>query len=468
MEDATSQPAAERPKATRRRRPHLNSKLQATLLELAQQAISSPDIEEVLTELVRRAKKFLKTDNASLIWIEDDNQVMMVYDRVVPPPSLAIMANAVRLGKGLIGRAYTTGQLTATDDYLHDPDFEHDPVIDDHARQTDLAASMVVPVLGQANKVVALLGLDKFQPYSWKETDFVHARQFAEMAGLLINSHRTYQDLAVTNRDLTIRNRQLETLHEFVQSLHDSSDFKLTVERGLLFAIEAAQVEAGSLHIIEEPGSTDLVLALQAGQIDPARIDPIPAWFQRIKLGSGMTGTTAQTRQTLVINDFREYYRQNPTLPLNPNPIWQSMLFIPLIAFDQLVGVLNLSSRQKASFTPEQVRFTENIATQLALVFYQISQLEKQKLLAVQALANTAAHDLIQQLAVIQALLDLSLQLNQPVNNETLHIIQEAVTTMTRQVREYRQIVRIELTEPVPGITMLDRTKSLKPEEGEP
>ena len=465
MEDATSQSEAGQVKAARRRRPRLSSKVQAALLELAQQAISSPNIVEILTELARQAKKFLKTDLASLILIENGSQARLIFDSGEPPAELLILADAILLGKGLTGQAYQSGQLIATNDYISDPRFEHHPVVDTQARQDGLAASLAAPVLRQDKKVVALLWLGKFRPYSWKETDILHAQQFAEMAGLVIASYHTYQDLSTANRELTIRNQQLESLHKFVQGLHSSEDFKVTAERGLLLAIEAAQAEAGSIHLLEEPDATEMVLALQAGLIDPVRRDKVPAWLERVKLGSGLSGTAAQTRQTLVINDLPEVYRQNPDLPLNPDPIWHAMVFIPLIALDQLIGVLTLTSRQKAPFSPEQVHFTESIATQLALVLYQTTQLEKQKLLAVQALANTAAHDLIQQLAVIQALLDLSLKLGQPVDNDTLHIMQEAVTTMTNQVREYRHIVRVEVTEPVPGITMLDRSKSLKPEK---
>lgn len=465
MEDATAQPAAGQVKAARRRPPRLANKVQAALLELAQQAITSPDIEKVLTELARQAKKFLKTDIASLILIEDNSHVRLIFDAGAPPAGLIILADAILIGKGITGLAYQTGQLIATDDYLNDPRFEHHPLVDNQARQDGLAASLAGPVLGQDKKVIALLWLGKFRPYHWKETDLLQVQQFAEMAGLVITSYRTYQDLSTSNRELTLRNQQLETLHKFVQGLHSSEDFKVTAERGLRLAIEAAQAESGTIHLLEEPNAEELVLTLQAGLIHPSRHDKVPDWLERIRLGQGLSGMAAQHRQTRVINDLPEFYRQNPDLPLNPNPIWQTMLFIPLIALDQLIGLLTLASRQKTPFSSEQVRFTESIATQLALVLYQTVQLERQKLLAVQALANTAAHDLIQQLAVIQALLDLSLTLGQPVDNETLRIMQEAVTTMTNQVREYRHIVRVELTEPVPGITMLDRTKSLKPEE---
>jgi GAF domain-containing protein len=465
MEDATAQPTAGPAKAARRRRPRLGNKVQAALLKLAQQAITSPDIEEVLTELARQAKKFLKTDIASLVLIEDDGRVRPIFDSGSTPDGLVILADAILAGKGLTGQAYQTGQLLATDDYVNDPRFEHHPVVDEQARQNGLAASLAAPVLGQDKKVVALLWLGKFRPYHWKETDFLQAQQFAEMAGLVITSYHTYQDLSSTNRELTLRNQQLETLHKFVQGLHSAEDFKVTAERGLRLALEAAQAESGTIHLLEEPDAGELVLTMQAGLIHPSRRDKVPEWLEKIKLGSGLSGRAAQTRQTLVINDLPEFYRQNPDLPLNPNPIWQTMLFIPLVALDQLIGLLTLASRQKALFSSEQVRFAESIAAQLALVLYQTLQLERQKLLAVQALANTAAHDLIQQLAVIQALLDLSLKLGQPVDNETLHIMQEAVTSMTNQVREYRRIVRVEITEPVPGITMLDRTKSLRPEE---
>lgn len=281
MDEAASELEAGRLKAARRRRPRLSSKLQAALLDLAQQAISSSNIQDVLIELTRRVKKFLKADAASLVLIEDTNLARLIYDPVEPTQEIAKLTSYMLQGNGLTGRAYQTGQLIATEDYFHDSSFQHDALLDAQARRLGLIASLVAPVLLK-DKVVAMLWLGKLRPYSWKEADFFQVQQFADMTGRLL---------------------------------------------------------------------------------------------------------------------------------------------------------------------------------------YQAAELERQKLEVVEALANTAAHDLIQQLAVIQALLDLNLKLGQPLDTDTLHVMQEAVTTMTRQIREYRRIARINVVEPVPGIIMLDRTKSLRPEE---
>ncbi|MGA9529009.1 MAG: GAF domain-containing protein [Terriglobales bacterium] len=82
----------------------------------------------------------------------------------------------------------------------------------------------------------------------------------------------------------------------------------------------------------------------------------------RVKVGQGVTGRAAETRQPVLVADV--------TLPdfyIDALPNVKSELAIPLIVKNRLIGVIDLEAREKGCFTDEHKRVLTLIASRMAV-----------------------------------------------------------------------------------------------------
>jgi len=81
----------------------------------------------------------------------------------------------------------------------------------------------------------------------------------------------------------------------------------------------------------------------------------------RIKVGQGVTGIAAQSRQPVLINDVREDARYIEAVP---NVC--SELAIPLITKNRVIGVIDIEAREPKTFTEEHLRILTLVASRMA------------------------------------------------------------------------------------------------------
>jgi len=82
----------------------------------------------------------------------------------------------------------------------------------------------------------------------------------------------------------------------------------------------------------------------------------------RVKVGQGVVGRAAQTRQAVLVADATA-----DAFYLEAVPNVHSELAIPLIVKNRLIGVIDLEARQKAYFTEEHKRLLTLIASRMAV-----------------------------------------------------------------------------------------------------
>ncbi|MFL5792009.1 MAG: ATP-binding protein [Actinomycetota bacterium] len=96
------------------------------------------------------------------------------------------------------------------------------------------------------------------------------------------------------------------------------------------------------------------------------------------EVGEGITGTVAATRQALLTPDAREV-PFSVTIPGTDDDLLESMLAVPMVAGDTLVGVIVLSSLGYAMFDEEDQRMVEVLAPHAAAAFQNARLLEAER-----------------------------------------------------------------------------------------
>lgn len=130
-----------------------------------------------------------------------------------------------------------------------------------------------------------------------------------------------------------------------------------------VFARVAAAVPSRTATLVlHDEQDRDLVFTtsrkLRPGVIDGVRIDP----------DQGIAGWVARHRQPVCVNDVQADPRHDPTLAHRTGLVARSMICVPLVHRDALVGVLQVINKVGApGFGSDEVRLVETLAAQATI-----------------------------------------------------------------------------------------------------
>jgi signal transduction histidine kinase len=123
-------------------------------------------------------------------------------------------------------------------------------------------------------------------------------------------------------------------------------------------ATAAARAEVCSLYLVDRDGS-GVSLAATNG------LDPEKVGVARLPLGVGITGRVAKSGKPIASADVHADKRFHYIRGVD-KPQYTSMLSVPLIWNDQVIGVLNVQTEARRDFTKEDVSFLRALAGLLA------------------------------------------------------------------------------------------------------
>lgn len=153
--------------------------------------------------------------------------------------------------------------------------------------------------------------------------------------------------------------RRFQVLTQLAHAVTGSLELQEVLDRVAGAAIDLLPGSAARIWVVE---GDQLVLRAEAG------IQGTPRSGQKtaFAFGEGLTGHAAVTRQLLVVDDLLAD-------PRAVNVEWMrregyvSLVSVPLLVRDRLVGVLSLLTRQRHHFTPEEVAIVTSFGTQAAI-----------------------------------------------------------------------------------------------------
>ncbi len=162
------------------------------------------------------------------------------------------------------------------------------------------------------------------------------------------------------------RTRALETV---VRSLRATTDITqrittiLNLDDLLQYIVDNIQKTFGAYHVhiyLSEDDTHSLVMARGSGEVG----QQLRAQGHRLKIGEGIVGKVAGDNQYFLSNDVEKTanFIRNPLLPDT-----QSELAVPLRKGQEVLGVLDIQSRQKDRFEPQDLALIQSLANQTAV-----------------------------------------------------------------------------------------------------
>jgi PAS domain S-box-containing protein len=176
---------------------------------------------------------------------------------------------------------------------------------------------------------------------------------------------RNEPDTHVPRRGAERSEAQLEMLHSFAAKLNvltDTTEIANAITGELRTIIDYHNCR---VYLLE--GETTLMPVAFRGELTTEYEEETLEELVT-ELGEGITGTVAVTREALLTPDAREV-DFSVTIPGTDDDLLESMLAVPMVAGDDLIGVVVLSSLGYGMFDEEDQRMLEVLAPHAAAAF---------------------------------------------------------------------------------------------------
>jgi nitrate/nitrite-specific signal transduction histidine kinase len=222
------------------------------------------------------------------------------------------------------------------------------------------------PIRRMRNVALAVAKGDPFAPSDVKE--------IATGRGEIGHLGQAFSDMVVT---LHRRMTELSMAYEIGQDITASVDVDETLQAILDRVNDVVAYDAAEITLYDQDDNKLLVTAWRGkkGFVDTRG--------KSYKLGVGLTGTIAKERKSLLIGDAHAgAYEAVPTGKtgiLTIDVLVRSILGVPLIIHDRLVGTLELVSSRPRAFSENDQRLLETIAPQGALAIEKAQQVRERE-----------------------------------------------------------------------------------------
>jgi GAF domain-containing protein/CheY-like chemotaxis protein len=155
------------------------------------------------------------------------------------------------------------------------------------------------------------------------------------------------------------KSRRLETLTRLAQGLTATLSGDQVIARVVDAAVELLGVSVARLWLLDEDGER-LTLGAAAGVV------VAPEGLRTLEVGEGVVGLVVARRAAVVIADLASDPRVRNTARLRAEGI-VSAAGVPLLAGERVIGALAVGSRERHTYTDEEVALLQSLANQGAI-----------------------------------------------------------------------------------------------------
>ena len=162
----------------------------------------------------------------------------------------------------------------------------------------------------------------------------------------------------VTPTDAERKLRELSFLHEVAQLASSARDWDEMLRIVIDRTTDAMRAEVSSLYLLEKRDGLVRLVATNG-------LNPRAVGRATLRVGEGITGWVVNARVPLAVRDVRNEPRWK-NVPSVDVDRFTSMLSVPLVSRDEVIGVMNVQTREPRDFDRTEIDFLQTIANQVA------------------------------------------------------------------------------------------------------
>jgi signal transduction histidine kinase len=204
------------------------------------------------------------------------------------------------------------------------------------------------------------------RPFSDKQIKLLET--FASQAVIAIENVRLFQELEARTRQLAQSVGELRALGDVGQAVSSTLDLEKVLATIVSHAVQLSGCDCGVIYEYDELAQEFNLRATH--RMEEEVVEGLRS--ARVRLGEGATGRAATTRMPVQIPDILDQREFTGTRarPLITRFGYRSLLSVPLLREQQILGGLTVWRRQTGEFKPEVVNLLQTFATQSALAIH--------------------------------------------------------------------------------------------------
>ena len=324
---------------------------------------STFDLQTVLNTLTELAARLCEAHMAAIIRQKGAANYWATSYGFPPGLSEYLKSIPIEAGRGaVVGRVLMEGKTVHVSDVLADPEYTYLET----QRRASYRTMLGVPLLREGMPIGILLLMRRtVQPFTDKQIELVTT--FADQAVIAIENVRLFDQVQARTRELSELLEQQTATSEVLRVISSSpGQLEPVFETMLANATHICEAKFGILALSE--GDAFRTVALHGAPpafAEARRREPV------IRPGSGTSfHRAASTRQPVQIADIRTEpaYTNDPTryavLDLAGA---RTMLSVPMLKEDTLVGMIGIYRQEVRPFTDKQVELVSNFAAQAVI-----------------------------------------------------------------------------------------------------
>jgi signal transduction histidine kinase len=305
-------------------------------------ALSHLDLNDLLAELLTRIRDALDADTAAIL-LRDELREELVARAAVGLEEEVEQGVRIPIGGGFAGRIASERHPIVLDDV------DHADVLNPILREKGIKSLAGVPlVLG--DRVLGVLHVGTLTPREFTEADVELLEVVADRVARAIEHARLF---AAERRGRT----RLEQVHSVMETTLASLGFDELVGELLVRLREVLRVDTAAVLMLDE--ETNELVARAAVGLEEEVEQGI-----RIPVGGGFAGRVAAESRPIVLDDVDHADVLNPIL--REKGI-KSMLGVPLIASDSVIGVLHVGTLEPRFFDSDDQELLQLVASRAAI-----------------------------------------------------------------------------------------------------
>jgi two-component system, NtrC family, sensor kinase len=317
---------------------------------------SPTDLQPVMDTIVQSAARLAEADQA-LIGRAEGDRIHWLSSFGAP-----INVEGTPISRFLpSGRAILDRQTTQVEDVAELTD--EFPTVAKAHRELGVRSILATPLLREGTAIgVVLVRRTQVRPFTDKQIALL--KTFADQAVIAIENVRLFQELEARTGELARSVEELKALGEVGQAVSSTLDLQNVLSTIVARAVQLSGTNGGVIYEYNETTQEFLLRAshhMEEELLEELRAAPI-------RLGEGAVGRAASIRAPVQVSDIlneREYTAR--VRPVLARLGYRSILAVPLLREEKIVGGLVVWRQETGSFAPEVVNLLQTFATQSVL-----------------------------------------------------------------------------------------------------
>jgi signal transduction histidine kinase len=309
---------------------------------LTDAALAHLQLDELLAALLARTKELLDVDTCAVLLLDEEAQELVARAAVGLEEQVE-RGVRIPIGRGFAGRVAAERRPVILDDV------DHADVLNPLLREKGVKSMVGVPLLLEAS-VLGVLHVGTLTPRAFGDEDVELLRLAAERAAIAIEHARLYES-----------ERQARRRLEHVQAVTDAALAHLALDDLLSVLLpritDILEADTCAVLLVDDTGR-ELVARAAVG------IEEEVERGVRIPVGGGFAGRVAAEGVPVIVPDLDHAHVLNPIL--REKGI-RSLLGVPLVAGDDVIGVLHVGSLTLRTFTRDDTELLQLVAERVAL-----------------------------------------------------------------------------------------------------